>query len=296
MLPALQSALDGLPCLIVDDPQGLDHAGFPLIPRPPPVDPSPSFRVLSPLAAIEVELAHVLGVLQHEIDRVGAPGASDMMQVELFRDGLFANAIAEQREDSVHDGCFRWLRRDAVADRDRLTMRIGPARFMDWLRSIAIGSATRGIALQEPPVETALGGLSKIIQVQFVDQTFDRDTYFCRVISCIDAVCDGNDSDTGESEAFDDPVRVPDISGEAGELVDGNGVEGGRCGEGRPESFLKAIQEPNIGAGDGGVEELGHKLVSVRLGPASDNPVLILDGRIALVIGAVPAVEGNVHG
>src|SRR5262252_8071403 len=104
MLPALQSALDGCPGLIVDDSQGLDHAGFPLIPGPPSVDPSASFRVLSPLAAIELELAHVLGVLQHEIDRVGAPGASDMMQVELFRDSLFANAIAEQGEDSVHDG------------------------------------------------------------------------------------------------------------------------------------------------------------------------------------------------
>jgi hypothetical protein len=86
---------------------------------------------------------------------------------------------------------------------------------MDWLRSIAIGSATRGIAFQELPVKAALGGLPKVIQVQLVHQTFDRNADFCRVISRVDAIRDGNDSDAGKSEALDDPVRVPDISGEA---------------------------------------------------------------------------------
>ncbi len=86
---------------------------------------------------------------------------------------------------------------------------------MDWLRSIAVGSATRRIALQEPPVETALRGLPKVIQVKLVNQTLDRDADFCCVISRVDAICDGNDSDARKSEAFDHPVRVPDISGEA---------------------------------------------------------------------------------
>ena len=86
---------------------------------------------------------------------------------------------------------------------------------MDWLRSIAVGSATRRIALQEPPIETAFRGLSKIIQVQLVHQTLDRDADFCGVISRVDTICDGYDSDPGKSETLDDPVRVPDISGEA---------------------------------------------------------------------------------
>jgi hypothetical protein len=78
-------------------------------------------------------------------------------------------------------------------------------------------------------------------------------------------------------------------------LVYGNCVEGGRHGEGRPEGPLKAIQESDISTGDGRVGELGHELVPVRLGPALDNSVLVLDGRIALVVGTVPAVEGNFH-
>jgi len=122
MLSGVQSALDGLPGFLVDDPQSLDHAGFPLVSRSPPVDASPSIRILSPLAAVEVELPHVLGVLQHEIDRVGAPSAPGIVQVQLFRDGLFAEAITEQLEDSAHDGHFRWFKRDAVADRDGLAM------------------------------------------------------------------------------------------------------------------------------------------------------------------------------
>jgi len=122
MLSALQSALDGLPGLVVDDPQSFDYTGFPLVLRPPPVDASPGLWIFSPLAAIEVELPHVLGILQHEIDRVGTPGVPGMVQVELFRDGLFAEAITEQLEDSAHDGRFRWFKRDAVADRDGLAM------------------------------------------------------------------------------------------------------------------------------------------------------------------------------
>jgi hypothetical protein len=122
MLSALQSALDGLPSLVVDDPQTLDHMRFPLVSGSPPVDASPGLRILSPLAAIEVELPHVLGVLQHEIDRIGAPRALGIVQVKLFRYGLLAEAITEQREDSAHDGRFRWFKRDAVADRDGLAM------------------------------------------------------------------------------------------------------------------------------------------------------------------------------
>ena len=83
---------------------------------------------------------------------------------------------------------------------------------------------------------------------------------------------------------FDDGVGIPDISREAGELIHNNRIEGGRRSEGRPEGLLKAPQEPEIGAGDGRVGELSHELVSVCLGPASDNAVLVLDGRIALVV------------
>ncbi len=122
MLSGLQSALDGLAGLVVDDPQSLDHTRFPLVSRSPPVDASPSLRILPPLAAIEVELPHVLGVLQHEIDRVGAPRAPSIVQVKLFRDGLLAEAITEQLEDSAHDGRFRRFKRDAVADWDGMAM------------------------------------------------------------------------------------------------------------------------------------------------------------------------------
>jgi hypothetical protein len=79
MLSTLQSALDRLPGLVVDDSQSLDYAGFPLVSRSPAVDASSGFRILSPLAAIEVELPDVLGILQHEIDRVGTPGAPGMV-------------------------------------------------------------------------------------------------------------------------------------------------------------------------------------------------------------------------
>jgi hypothetical protein len=60
-----------------------------------------------------------------------------------------------------------------------------------------------------------------------------------------------NDSDAGKSQAFDDFVRVPDISREAGELIDGNGIEGGRRGKCCPKTFLKAPQESDVGSGDG---------------------------------------------
>src|SRR5262249_38466548 len=215
MLSGLQSALDGLPGLVVDDPQSLDHTRFPLDSRSPPVDASPGLRTLSPFPAIEVELPHILGVLQHEIDRVRAPRAPRSVQVKVFCDGFLPQAITEQLEDLAHDGRFRWFKHDAVADRDGLAMLITPAQFMDWLRSIAVGSATCRIALQEPPVETALRGLPKVIQVQFVHKALDRDADFCCVISRVDAICDGNHSDAGKSETFDDPVSVPNISGEA---------------------------------------------------------------------------------
>src|SRR5262249_10365912 len=64
MLSALQSVLDRLPGLIVDDPQSLGCAGFPLVSRSPPIDASPGFRMFSPLAAIEVKLPRILGILQ----------------------------------------------------------------------------------------------------------------------------------------------------------------------------------------------------------------------------------------
>ena len=47
------------------------------------------------LSAIEVELPRIFGILQHEIDRVGAPRAPGVVQVELFRDSLFTEAITE---------------------------------------------------------------------------------------------------------------------------------------------------------------------------------------------------------
>src|SRR5262249_40553887 len=131
MLSGLQSALDSFPGLVIDDPQVLQHARFPLIPRPPPVNPSSSLRILSPLPTIEVELPDVLGVLQHKIDRVGAPRTSGIVQVEPFRDGLFTEAITEQLEDSFHNGRFNRVKGDAVADREGFTMRISPSRVTD---------------------------------------------------------------------------------------------------------------------------------------------------------------------
>src|SRR5499427_10371392 len=116
MLSGLQSALDGLPGLVVDDSQSLDHTRFPLDSGSPPVDASPGLRTLSPFPAIEVELAHILGVLQHEIDRVRAPRAPRIVQVKVFCDGFLPQAITEQLEDLAHDDGFRWLKHDAVGD------------------------------------------------------------------------------------------------------------------------------------------------------------------------------------
>ena len=42
-----------------------------------------------------------------------------MVQVKLFRDGFFAEAITEQLEDSAHDGSVRWFKRDPVAEFSR---------------------------------------------------------------------------------------------------------------------------------------------------------------------------------
>src|SRR5262245_24602402 len=111
---------------------------------------------------------------------------------------------------------------------------------MNWLRAIAICSAARGVALQELSVETPLGSFPKIIQVKLVHQAFDRDADFCRVISRVNAISNGDDSDAGKPETLDDPVGVPHIPRETGELVDGNGLERARYGEGRSQRLLKA--------------------------------------------------------
>src|SRR5215467_9836894 len=62
MLSGIQSALDGLSGLVVDDTQSLDHTRFPLFSRSPPVDASTGLLTLSPFPPIEVELPHILGV------------------------------------------------------------------------------------------------------------------------------------------------------------------------------------------------------------------------------------------
>src|SRR5215831_12286852 len=54
-LSGLQSTLDGVPNLVVNDPQRVDHARLPLVSRSPPVDASPGLGMLSPFSAIEVE-------------------------------------------------------------------------------------------------------------------------------------------------------------------------------------------------------------------------------------------------
>src|SRR5262249_24444459 len=71
--------------------------------------------------------------------------------------------------------------------------------------------------------------------------------------------------------------------------------KGAGGGEGRSEGLLKASQEPDIGTGDGSVGEFGHELGLVCVGPALDDSVLVLDGRITLVVRAVPSVERNFH-
>src|SRR5262249_20861686 len=98
-----------------------------------------------------------------EIDRVRSPGASRALHVQLLRDGLLAESIPKQLKDLTHDRSFGCIDRDAVAERDALTMGIGPTWLIDWLRSISVGAAAGGVTLQEPAIERTFGGLSQII-------------------------------------------------------------------------------------------------------------------------------------
>jgi len=69
------------------------------------------------------------------------------LEVEPFRNSFLAESLAEQSKDLAHDSGFCWINRDPVADGDRPTVRIPSPRFVDWLGSVAIGSAACGVAL-----------------------------------------------------------------------------------------------------------------------------------------------------
>src|SRR5262245_26411657 len=69
-LSGLQSTLDGIPNLVVDKPQRVDHAGLPLVSRSPPGEASPGLGMLSSFRAFEVEPFKLFRVLMHQIDRI----------------------------------------------------------------------------------------------------------------------------------------------------------------------------------------------------------------------------------
>src|SRR5262245_4346122 len=98
--------LDSVPRFGINDPQRVDHAGLPLIAWSPAVNASPSFRVLSPLPAVEIELTYIFGVLQHEIDRIRPPNTARTLTIEPFCDRLLAESLAVELEDLAHDGGF----------------------------------------------------------------------------------------------------------------------------------------------------------------------------------------------
>src|SRR4030095_5977939 len=139
--------LDSIPRFCINHSQRVDYTGLPLVSWSPPVNASPSFGVLSPLPAIEIELTHIFGVLQHEIDRVRTPNAARTLKVEPLRDRLLTESLAVLLKDLAHDSGFDSGKGDAVADGDRSTVRISSTSLVDWLGSKAVGPAARSVAL-----------------------------------------------------------------------------------------------------------------------------------------------------
>src|SRR4030095_17087646 len=98
--------LNGVPRLVVDDSQAIDDTGLPLVFWSPAVNASPSFGMFSPLSAIEVELANILRILQHEINRVAPPKTARILEVQPLRDRFLAESIGADLNGRADGSCL----------------------------------------------------------------------------------------------------------------------------------------------------------------------------------------------
>src|SRR2546427_1723247 len=144
-------------------------------------------------------------------------------------------------------------------------------------------------------MKTTLRRLAEIVEIELVDQALDRHADLCCLVSCVEAVRHCDDSNAEKLQPLDDGVGIANVTREPGELVYGYGIErGGPCARGF-ESLLETLQSVEAGAGDRRIGIIPNDLVAVAFRPALDNPPLVKNRRVALIIGTVAAIKGDLQ-
>src|SRR5262245_7050603 len=147
-----EPALDCLPSLVVDDTESLTCDFFPLVRGAIAVYAPPGVWVLVPLAPVERDLTHVLGVLEHEVDGVRTPQPRRARGIQLLRDCLFPVPVSKQSKDLSGGRGFLGDHGEAVSDGYGSPSRVGATGgVIHWFGLVSVGPPTGRVSLEKLP-------------------------------------------------------------------------------------------------------------------------------------------------
>ncbi|WP_027072407.1 hypothetical protein [Luteimonas sp. J29] len=157
--------------------------------------------------------------------------------------------------------------------------------------AVAVRQAAGAGAVERAAHEAAMGLLAQVVEVELAHEAAQAHLGLVALPAGVQAVADADDAHAGEGESARGLRRLDAVARQAGEVVDQDHVEPRRVGE------QAQVSRPVVaGAGDGGVG------VDHRLRPAHARGVLaavaqlVLERGLALGVGRVAGVGGDVHG